>query len=111
MSYRTDTDRLDWMAEHFASFGSVTLMEAKERPNGLPPAVVRADNVFVRVPCTLMYEWHCFDGEDVRAAIDAAMDGPRCAGVPGDCTARARLWEARALKWPFTAREQAEDGE
>ena len=78
---RTDTERLEWLVEHHASFGTQGSMEVpvdeEFRPTG-EPAEFR-ESRFARVPCKVMYEWHCYDGPTWRKAFDKAMDDKPCA--------------------------------
>jgi hypothetical protein len=68
-----DRELLTWLIANDASFGTVgRLVEVRGH------APIWQDTRFVRRPCRYLYEWHCFDGTDERAAIRAAMEARPC---------------------------------
>lgn len=73
MTAHSDREMLTWLIVNDASFGTVGRLV--EVAAGVP---VWSEARFVRRPCRHMYEWHCFDGADERAAIAAAMEAPLC---------------------------------
>lgn len=75
-THADDRELLTWLIVSNASFGTVGRII--EITAGVP---VWSETRFVRRPCRYLYEWHCFDGSDERAAIRAAMEAEPC----GEC--------------------------
>jgi hypothetical protein len=74
-----DSARLEWLHAHDAGFGMSGHCVVDETGEKWTSAT------FVRVPCKYLYEWHCYDGDTWRGAIDTAMAAPACKGEDGDC--------------------------
>ena len=74
-------DDLEWLVANDASFGRSTSMVVDEEGS-----MVERASIFCRVPCRNLYEWHCYDGQTWREALQAAREAGPCVGALGECS-------------------------
>lgn len=81
MSKNRDSQRLEWIVAHDASFGRSGSMEIDLGTGAIRSS---AESRFLRVPCKHTYEWHIWEGKPWRDLVDDAMQATGCALIDGE---------------------------